>query len=528
MFQSLPRWPLALRFLVLGSLPLLCGSLAAQPATLIAHPAPLVATPSIPRSVAFRSGYTRTATEAEIAEILGAIAAASPHWVCSSIGQSHEGRPIQVLESGGRPSTTAAVKPLTIVILGGIHAGECDGKEALLDLVGEIAMGKHPQWIDGMRLVCIPSLNPDGNSRRAIDHRPGQLGPAEGMGTRANSRGLDLNRDFIKLETAEIRALVQTLHQIDADLLIDLHTTNGSQHRYELTYDPPHHPATPLGIRSFLRDALLPEVTQRVGQQHGLSLFYYGNFDRGLTRWSTYGYEARYGINYMGLRGRMGILSESYSYAPYETRVVASHAFLTAILDYLAPRAAEVKELLAAGFAAAAERDESTAVPLTARLEPFPERVPVKGYAADGQPQDHLVQFYGDFQGALSVAPPEGYFIDAADKNILQLLAAHGIASEPIVASGRWSSEGYEVTRCEIADQSFQGHHMVRLEGNWRAIELEEGRSGHWVATGGALTPLIATILEPESPDSVATWNVVPADRLRAGTIYPIVRVRSR
>lgn len=521
MFWSLSHWSLVKNFLVLGSL--IC---LAPP--LLAEPAPLVAGSSIPRSVAFRSGYTRTANEEEVAEILGAVAAANPHWVCSSIGKSHEGRPIQVLECRERQSTTPAAKPLTIVILGGIHAGECDGKEALLDLVGEIAGGKHPHWIDGMRLVCIPSLNPDGNSRRAVDHRPGQLGPAEGMGTRANARGLDLNRDFIKLETAEIRALVQTLHQIDADVLIDLHTTNGSQHRYELTYDPPHHPATPPGIRSFLREGLLPEVTQRVDQQHGLSLFYYGNFDRGLTRWSTYGYEARYGINYMGLRGRMGILSESYSYASYETRVVASHAFLTAILDYLAPRAAEVRALLTAGFTTAAERDKSSPVPLTARLEPFPERVRVKGYGAEGQPEDHLVQFYGDFQSALSIAPPQGYFVDAADEKVLALLAAHGIASEPIVASDRWRCEGFEMTRCEVAAEPFQGHHMVRLEGNWREIQIDQGRNGHWVATGGPLTALIATILEPESPDSVATWNVLAADRLRSETIYPIIRVGAR
>ena len=62
-------------------------------------------------------------------------------------------------------------------------------------------------------------------------------------------RDLDLNRDFTKLETPECQQLVALMNQWDPHLLIDTHTTNGSRHRYALTYDVPHNPAAPAQLR---------------------------------------------------------------------------------------------------------------------------------------------------------------------------------------------------------------------------------------------------------------------------------------
>ena len=484
----------------------------------------------IPLSVAERSGFTRTATEDEIDQLLEATAKADQRMVRWTMGQSTEGRPIQGLKIGFAEEQSRNESQLdsrmTVIIIGGIHSGECAGKEALFDITRAIAAGRHDQWLTKIRLVVIPSLSPDSNSRRALDNRPGQIGPSDGMGTRANAQGLDLNRDFIKLESPEIRALVSAMNQFDADVLIDLHTTNGSQHRYELTYDPPHHPMTPKAVRNFLRGKLLPSVTDTAAQR-GISLFYYGNFDRSHSRWSTYGYEGRYSTNYTGLRGKLGILSEAYSYASYPKRIEASRVFMEEVLDYLTANSTAVSNILDSK----PEWTVGSEVGLTAQLAPFPEPYKVRGYrpdpAASGEAReeyDYEVQFYGDFRADTIAKLPRGYFIEGENEKITELLTLHGVKFERRKLEQDFRLEAFTISRCDEAAQAFQGHRMVQLDGSWNPYEIEGGQ-GIWIDCEYPLAALAAVILEPQSADSIANWNVVPAVDLQPGVCYPVLRV---
>ena len=178
-------------------------------------------------------------------------------------------------------------------------------------------------------LAVAPIYNADGNERVSKTNRPGQVGPEEGMGQRANARGLDLNRDFIKLEAPETRGLVQFLNEWNPHLFIDTHTTNGSYHRYTITYDGPKNPAGDPKIDRLHAQTFFPEVTADFEKRTEVKAFYYGNFDRDHTKWTTYPAEARYGTTYVGLRNRLSVLSEAYAYAPYKTRVLATRDFVS-------------------------------------------------------------------------------------------------------------------------------------------------------------------------------------------------------
>jgi murein tripeptide amidase MpaA len=100
---------------------------------------------------------------------------------------------------------------LTVMLLGNIHTGECDGKEALLMLARELTLNARHPWLKKLVIVMVPNYNADGNDKVALDNRPGQIGPIRGMGTRETAEGLDLNRDFMKLETSEAKALVRLI-----------------------------------------------------------------------------------------------------------------------------------------------------------------------------------------------------------------------------------------------------------------------------------------------------------------------------
>src|SRR5205814_3738041 len=145
---------------------------------------------------------------------------------------------------------------LVVLAVANIHAGEVDGKEALLMLARDLGLDSDHALLEKLIVLVVPILNADGNERLG-NHRPEQAGPRE-VGTRENTAGLDLNRDFVKLETPEVRALVRCFGDWNPALIIDCHTTNGSHHRYTLTYEGGRCPAGNSQLIDFTREKLLP------------------------------------------------------------------------------------------------------------------------------------------------------------------------------------------------------------------------------------------------------------------------------
>ena len=136
-------------------------------------------------------------------------------------------------------------------------------------LLRDVFGGPHPPLLKDVILAVAPIYNTDGNERVSKTNRPGQVGPEEGMGQRANARGLDLNRDFIKLEAPETRGLVRFLNEWNPHLFIDTHTTDGSYHRYMVTYEGPKNPAGDPKIMGFMRQTFFPEVSASFEKQTG-------------------------------------------------------------------------------------------------------------------------------------------------------------------------------------------------------------------------------------------------------------------
>ena len=216
------------------------------------------------QTVAERSDYRATARYDDVVAWCQEFAKKTPNVHLTELGRSSEGRSIPLMIVADPPVKTAAEAArsgkLICLIIGNIHAGEVCGKEALPMLLRESFASPHPPLLKNMILAVAPIYNTDGNERVSKTNRPGQVGPEEGMGQRANARGLDLNRDFIKLEAPETRGLVHFLNEWNPHLFIDTHTTNGSHHRYTITYEGPKNPAGDPNVLGFMRQSFFPEV----------------------------------------------------------------------------------------------------------------------------------------------------------------------------------------------------------------------------------------------------------------------------
>ena len=304
----------------------------------------------------------------------------------------------------------------------GIHAGEVEGKEGGLMQVRDLLDGRHGDVLSRMTLLVVPLFNADGNDRispenRKLDiaHFSGQLGPDSGVGTRVNAAGVNLNRDYMRQDAPEMRQLqTRVCHPWNPHLVIDCHATNGSIHRFAMTYDIPH--TVESGRREpidYMREHLLPAVTAAVKKNDGLDSFYYGNFLRdeggqGMG-WITYTHHPRFGGNYRGLTNRLDLLLETYSYLPYAERVRTTYAFLRESLAYVAAHGREIVELLA-GCELPPEE-----ISVRYRLEAFPdttvEVLTREPYTLDGAPVAVEVPYIGRFVGEHRVQRPLAYAV---------------------------------------------------------------------------------------------------------------------
>ena len=503
--------------------------------------------PSPPPDDAFltraeRTDYRETSSHAEVVDFLQRAAAASPSVHYTTYGYTPEGRALPLAVVGDvadpSPASVRASGKTVVYLQGNIHAGEVCGKEALQMLLRDLLAGEHREWRESMVLLIAPIYNADGNERVTLTNRGRQHGPIGGMGQRPNAQGYDLNRDHMKLESPEARSVARLFNEYDPHVAVDLHTTNGTQHAYHLTYSPPLHPNTPPAIDAFLRDGLFPHVTDEIRDKYGWEYYYYGNASArggGERGWYTFDHRPRFNNNYIGLRNRIAILSEAYSYATFEERVLATLYFVEEILDYVHEHGDEVRRIVA-------EADAASVVGESLALRAVPERSPEpvdilmgatveETHPLTGRPlllradTQYVVPMYeyGTFTPTLSERVPQGYLIPAELEDVLTRLAAHGIALEPSDATPV-NVEAFHIDSVSTAARPFQGRNEQTLFGRYEPTQVTPAPGDMWASADRPLGRLLFSLLEPQSDDGFANWGFL-ADRLEAGGLYPILRV---
>jgi dipeptidyl aminopeptidase/acylaminoacyl peptidase len=493
------------------------------------------------KTVAEQSGYRATARYDDVAAWCREFAKSTPNAKLTDLGRTSEGRSIPLLIVADPPVKTAAEAErsgkLVCLVIGNIHAGEVCGKEALPMLLRDVFAGPHPPLLKDLILALAPIYNADGNERVSKTNRPGQAGPEEGMGQRANARGLDLNRDFVKLEAPETRGLVAFLNEWNPHLFIDTHTTDGSYHRYLITFDGPKNPAGDSQITGFMRQTFFPEVGKAFEKRTGLKSFYYGNFNQDHTRWTTYPAELRYGTTYVGLRNRLSVLSEAYSHAPFQSRVLATRDFVRDCLEVAARHHSEIVRLLdrardaavhwdgsARGTEPLAIRSRARAVKSPATILGFEERRENGRRVRTETPKDYTVQLVNEFEAAESVSRPFAYLIPAALTEAVAGLKRHGVNVQELREDIELDLEVYRVDAIEKSLRRFEGHHPVELRVTGRKATRLVPAGTLIVKTAQPLGALAICLLEPRSEDGLATWNVFDS-ALRVREDFPVARL---
>jgi hypothetical protein len=484
-----------------------------------------------------RTNFEETSRLEDITAFLTALAAKSPLVRVQNFGTSEEGRhmPLVTLSNPavGRPADRPAGRPV-VFIMANIHGGEVEGKEAVQVLMRRLTAGDLRPLLDRMVIVIAPDYNVDGNEAIDLMNRTAQYGPAAGVGRRENARGLDLNRDYMKLESAEARALVAAVTAWDPHLVIDLHTTNGSHHGYHLTQSIPLNLSLSPRILDFHRETMMPAIMKSLESRHKVRSYYYGNFGRGsaapgeLRRWVAFDHRPRAGQNYVGFRNRLTILSEAYSYLSFKRRIEVTERFVEEILKFVDDHRAEVQALTSSLDADWISRAQSSAeLPLGVEYELRPLAKPVPILVGDVKEEinprnnrpwtvaieesykPELMQDYATFAPTRTVPMARAYVLpgDTAFQPVIDKIRQHGIRVEELTDPLTTEVSSFVVDAITKSPKPFQGHNEVKLKGRYIAEKTTIPAGSRVVRLAQPLGLLAAYLIEPESDDGLTNWN---------------------
>ncbi|GAB2503107.1 M14 family metallopeptidase [Arenimonas alkanexedens] len=482
-------------------------------------------------TVSEQSGFTRTGRYAEVGELCEAFATRHPQAVrCFDFGTTPQGRTMKALvasTSGALDPAAARQRGLPVVLVqGGIHAGEIDGKDAGFLALREVLAGDAaPGALDKLVLVFVPVFNVDGHERFGAWNRPNQRGPVE-MGWRTTAQNFNLNRDYLKVDSPEMQAMLALVNAWDPLAVVDLHATNGAQFEHDIAIqvEPVH--AGPTALREIgrqWRDGVIADLAA----QGSMPLAFYPSFesyDDPASGFSDSVAPPRFSTGYFWLRNRLAMLVETHSWRPYPERVRSTRNTVVSVLEHMAENGQAWQQAIRAADIAASQPDAAP-VPLSFEVSDQVRMIEFRGYAYTREPSDvsgalmtrydestpqvWTVPMRDDVRPALSVPMPgAGYLVPAEHAaKVAAKLGTHGVDYRVLPDQGELDVQAFRATSQQLSAGSVEGHQTLSVTGAWAPERRQIGPGALFVPIRQPKSRLVMAMLEPQAPDSLLAWG---------------------
>lgn len=446
-----------------------------------------------------------------------------------SIGPTDTQYPLHVVyySNDGRFAAAEWKKQGKIVLLvnNGIHPGEPDGIDASMMLLRDAAAGKL-RVPDSVVLAVIPVFNIGGMLNRGSFSRANQQGP-EAYGFRGNAQYLDLNRDFIKMDALETQSLVRLFHELDPDIFIDNHVSNGADYQHVMTLLSTQ--ADKLGtiMGRYLREELEPAVYTAM-KQKGYDLVPYVNVFAGTPErgWMQFLEPPRFASGFAALFQTFAFVPETHMLKPFRQRVEATYALMECMISIAAKNKDAIR---------AARRKERSRI-MTDRSLPISWKadttkkamIPFKGYEAgykpsqvSGQPRLYYdrskpftrnIPFCNVYVPELEVRAPKAYVIPRGWQKVIDRLKTNGVSPSVLDRDTVWSLGVYHIEDYQTAPRPYEGHYLHRDVQVRKTTEKVQLRKGDWIVyLQERNARYLVETLEPQATDAFFAWNFFDA-----------------
>ena len=480
-----------------------------------------------------KSGFKETPRYDQTVEYCKKLASASPWIKYVSFGVSPQGRdlPLLIVDRNGNftPLKVHRSGNAVLLIEAGIHPGEIDGKDAGLMFIRDIAIyKKYEDLLNHVTILFIPIFNVDGHERFSAYNRINQNGPKE-MGWRTTAQNLNLNRDFLKADTPEMKAWLKMFNKWLPDFFVDIHATDGADFQYVMTYALETFGNMDDGLTTWAENEYL-KVMEEDMEKAGYPIFPYVAFRRwhdpksGLRSMLS---APRLSQGYTAIQNRIGFLIENHMLKDYKTRVSATYEALIITCEILNKEYEKLIMLnkIADEYSAGSEF-RSKKFPIDFRASNDSIMVDFKGFEYEversnlsggnwfkysDKPVDFKLPYFNNQNPVVEVDLPEAYIIPPEWIDVIERLELHGIKysqlDEPVVIPVKT----YKFKNVSWRQLPYEGRHPVSFDYD-EIIEEREFSAGSVVIDMNQRTArVIAHILEPKAPDSYLYWGFFDA-----------------
>ncbi len=480
-------------------------------------------------SVAQLGGNT-TPTYHELIDIYKQLAQDHAEIELYSMGESDYGLPIYVcILNGAQDSIQTfekARKSTTLMINNGIHPGEPDGINACLIWIENwIKNGKKTKNLPVIGI--IPAYNVGGMMNRTSSSRANQEGPDE-YGFRGNAQNLDLNRDFIKMDSKNMFTFAKIFHVLDPDVFIDTHVSNGADYQYTLTYIGSVKERMAPSLAKITYDKFIPTLTKNLNKKK-TDLISYVNLkddvpEKGMSIFNDL---PRYSMGYAALFNTMSFTIETHMLKPFQQRTQATLSFLKCTIVWMSENSDSIEQAREEAFV----YDRMLLkFPFDFQLTDEKDSILFKGYEhsypmseVTGQkrlkyhrdePFEKYIPYYKTYAANKLLEIPSFYVVGKQCTDVIKRLKANGVKMEPFVRDFEQylELEQYKLKQFKSTEKPYEGH-FLHFDTKVDGVQLVE-QFQPMLKNGDFLIPtnqrnrrFIISVLEPEMPDSYFAWN---------------------
>jgi dipeptidyl-peptidase-4 len=467
--------------------------------------------PGFPRTAAELNAFTAHTRHLEMWDYLEELRGATTEMRLGSYGQTREGRelPYAIFSRPlvSEPWEAMALGRPIVLLAANVHGGERTFREGLLILMRDLATPgtEANALLDEVTVLVAPQINPDGFE-------------ASERGQRGNAWGIDLNRDYVKLEHPSIADYVK--HMIGAwrpHMYVDGH--NGGSRPYNLNYQCPSHYDVMPDITLLCDNEIFPAIDERLATE-GMSSWYYTGGDE--EEWRTGGFQIRIGRNYGGMVNSVGILFEAPS-QDLEVGARAGYLGYITVLHFAVDNADRLIGLV----------EQARAETIAMGAAPFGDVAVEMEYAAEDYPVDYLLVRGGGFNdppgspvdtievtGARLMKKPVptklrsrpwAYILPRDAEAAVEMLHRHGITVERLLEPVSLEVDAYSITGV-MHERQYNHAAVTRIQVGDVVTQARDFPAGTYIVpTAQALGRLVAHMLEVETEDNVVYWNTMDA-----------------
>jgi Zinc carboxypeptidase len=414
---------------------------------------------------------------------------------------------------------------VVVLVNNGIHPGEPDGIDACMMLLRDLAQGKikAPQ---NVVLAVIPVYNIGGSLNRSGFSRVNQNGP-ESYGFRGNAENLDLNRDFIKADSKNAFAFEKIFHQLNPDIFIDNHVSDGADYQHTMTMLTTQHNKLGGEIGAFLHDVYEPALFKGMKEKNW-QMCPYVNFEESSLKdgWEAFYDPPRYSSGYAALFETIAFIPETHMLKPYADRVKSTYAFMQTVLEQASAFSNDILTKRAASIKAIKQQKE---FPLSWKTDSSKfDYIDFKGYDTSmtiswvtglpryyydhSKPFEKQIRFYNNFVPSISIQKPKAYIIPQGWHDVISRLKVNNVIMHQLKKDTAISVGYYMVDDYKSMAKPYEKHHRnynIKLSTHTDSIHFLKG--DYIIYTGQDEDRYLVETLEPLSDDSFFSWNFFDA-----------------